>query len=183
MTTASDLAQDDTKPDMTPMIDVVFLMIIFFVCIDFKVLEAKLPAFLPKDLGSSPAHVEPQEQLSVRIRVAAPGTPIYRDGAHAGILDAATGRRARFVLENHRVEWEVGPRRLYSVQDALAELSRIAEDPANQVPDADAGSRKLIACVIEADRGTYYADVARTADACREAGFVDIHFGGGLGPR
>ena len=42
-------AQEEVKPDMTPMIDVVFLMIIFFICIDFKVLESKLPAYLPKD--------------------------------------------------------------------------------------------------------------------------------------
>ncbi len=31
-------AQEEVKPDMTPMIDVVFLIIIFFICIDFKVL-------------------------------------------------------------------------------------------------------------------------------------------------
>ena len=36
---AIDDAQEEAKSDMTPMIDVVFLMIIFFVCIDFKVLE------------------------------------------------------------------------------------------------------------------------------------------------
>ena len=46
--------------DMTPMIDVVFLLIIFFLCIDFKILEAKLPAYLPKDKGS-----QPEEELLV----------------------------------------------------------------------------------------------------------------------
>ena len=34
----------EAEMDMTPMIDVVFLLIIFFLCIDFRVLEAKLPA-------------------------------------------------------------------------------------------------------------------------------------------
>jgi hypothetical protein len=39
-----------------------------------------------------------------------------------------------------------------------------------------------MSCVIEAYPGTYYDDVAKTADACNEAGFAEINFGGGLGP-
>ena len=49
------------------MIDVVFLLIIFFLCIDFKILEAKLPAYLPKDKGSATTEMEPIEQLPVLI--------------------------------------------------------------------------------------------------------------------
>ncbi|MDF1837417.1 MAG: biopolymer transporter ExbD, partial [Planctomycetota bacterium] len=38
--------------DMTPMIDVTFLLLIFFMCtLKFKVLEGKLTAYLPKDVG------------------------------------------------------------------------------------------------------------------------------------
>ena len=43
-------AEEEAEGDMTPMIDAVFLLIIFFLCIDFKTLEAKLPAYLPKDI-------------------------------------------------------------------------------------------------------------------------------------
>ena len=64
-----DDVQEEVKPDMTPMIDTVFLMIIFFVCIDFKVLESKLSAFLPKDRGMQAAIAEPQEALSISINV------------------------------------------------------------------------------------------------------------------
>ena len=62
--------------DMTPMIDVVFLMIIFFLCIDFRVLEAKLPAFLPRDRGGS-LTADPIEQLSVRVHRVAEGQKHY----------------------------------------------------------------------------------------------------------
>ena len=37
---------------MTPMIDVTFLLLIFFMCtLKFKTLEGKLAAYLPKDVG------------------------------------------------------------------------------------------------------------------------------------
>ncbi len=38
-----DAVDEEAEMDMTPMIDVVFLLIIFFLCIDFRILEAKLP--------------------------------------------------------------------------------------------------------------------------------------------
>jgi biopolymer transport protein ExbD len=175
--------QEEVKWDMTPMIDTVFLMIIFFVCIDFKVLESKLSAYLPKDSGTKAAIAEPQEMLPVRIYVESPGVPEYGSGGAAGTVDPATKRPQRFVLKDHRVRWEVGPKPVYSVQELTAELKRIALDPASQVPDRDTGGRKLLGCVIEALPGTYYDDVAKTADACNEAGFREISFGSGLGGR
>ena len=178
---ALDDAQEEVKPDMTPMIDVVFLMIIFFICIDFKVLESKLPAYLPKDKGSQTDVVEPQEQLSVKIHVDAAGTPEYPNGVAAGTINPNSGRPYRFTLKGHKVKWEVGPKPLYNLQDVKNELERIARDPSSQVPDKETGGRKLMGCVIEAYPGTFYEDVAKTADACKDAGFVEINFGGGLG--
>jgi biopolymer transport protein ExbD len=177
---ALDDVQEEVKPDMTPMIDVVFLMIIFFICIDFKVLESKLPAYLPKDKGSQSTVVEPQEQLSVKIYVEKAGTPKYERGS-AGAIDPATGRLYRFKLENHVVKWEVGPKPLYNLTDVKTELERIARDPSSQVPDKETGGKKLMSCVIEAYPGTFYEDVAKTTDACSAAGFKEINYGGGLG--
>lgn len=176
-------AQEEVKPDMTPMIDVVFLMIIFFICIDFKVLESKLPAFLPKDKGSQSTIVEPMEQLSVKVHVETAGTPEFPEGATATTVNKNTGRPYRFKLNGHRVRWEVGPKPLYKIEDVKNELRRIALDPSSQVPDKETGGKKLMSCVIEAYPGTYYDDVSRTADACHEAGFQEINFGGGLGEK
>ena len=176
-------AQEEVKPDMTPMIDVVFLMIIFFICIDFKVLESKLPAYLPKDKGSQSTVVEPQEQLSIGVYSEVDGTPDYsKSGGVAGI-NPMTKRPYRFVLKNHKVKWVVGPKPLYNIEDVKKELERIARDPASQVPDKEKGGKKLMGCVIEAHPGVYYEDVAKTADACHEAKFVEINFGGGLGAK
>ncbi|HEX6811821.1 MAG TPA: biopolymer transporter ExbD [Planctomycetota bacterium] len=175
--------QEEVKPDMTPMIDTVFLMIIFFVCIDFKVLESKLTAYLPKDGGSAASIAEPQELLSIRVFVETPGNKKYEAGGAAGLVHEGTKRPYRFVLEDHRVRWEVGPRHCASIQELTAELKRVALDPASKVPDKDTGGSKLIGCVIEAHAGTYYDDVAKTADACNEAGFKEINFGTALGGR
>jgi hypothetical protein len=178
--TALEDAQEEVKPDMTPMIDVVFLMIIFFICIDFKVLESKLPAFLPKDKGSQSTVVEPQVQLSVKVRVDSRGTPVYPPGVSPGQL-AGNKRPYRFKLENHRVKWEVGPKPLGDIEAVKRELTAIARDPNSQVDDKEKGGKKLMGVVIEPYPGACYEDVAKTTDACRAAGFTDINFGGGLG--
>lgn len=169
---------DEYQTDMTPMIDVVFLLIVFFICIDFKVLEAKLDAFLPTDKGSSPDLVQPVEQLSVRVLVSKQGTRLYPHGEAP--IGAATGRPTRYQLEGHRVHFEVGAHTCQTLAEAKRQLDRLAGDPNSMIPD-DAGGRKLMACVVEGFPGTRYDDVARTADVCRAAGFADIQFGGGMG--
>jgi len=155
---------------MTPMIDVVFLLIVFFLCIDFKVLESKLDAFLPTDRGGSPTIVQPEEQLVVRVHVDQPGTAI-KDPK----------RPTRFKLEGHKVRLEIGPNVCRSLAASEQELVRVASDPSSQIPDRETGGRKLMSCVVEGYPGTRYDDIARAADLCRAAGFDDIHFGGGLG--
>jgi hypothetical protein len=147
------------------------------------VLEAKLPAFLPRDRGGSPARIEPELQLAVRVHVTSPGRKVVHGPADAAGRDPATGRPARHRLHDHRVAWEVGPRRFDDLAAAAAELARLAADPAHHVPDPETGERRPIACVVEGLRGSCYDDVARAADACRAAGFTRIHFGGGMDPR
>jgi len=178
-----DDAHGESKPDMTPMIDVVFLMIVFFVCIDFQVLESKLGAFLPKDKGGGPSVAPPQEQLSVRILVDEAGVPKFERGGPGGV-DKATGRSFRFEVEGHRVRYQVGPGTFDSIAGLTVELARIAKSPRSTVEDVSKpGTKKLLPCVIEAFPGSYYDDVAKVADACREAGFVEVQFSGGLGAR
>ena len=71
MSVVEDMAKEEVKMDMTPMIDVVFQLIIFFMCnIKYKTLEGRLDAFLPKDVGvnSAPA-TQPPEKVEVVIKV------------------------------------------------------------------------------------------------------------------
>jgi len=163
----------DARRDMTPMIDCVFLMIVFFVCLDFRTLEAKLPSFLPRDRGIHPNRVDPEPQLSVRVVCESYGTE-RPDPARSG----------RAILDDHRVHWQVGPRTIGSAEELRAELQRLAADPAMQVADEERpGQRRLVDCVIEPGPGAVYDDAARTADVLAAAGFTTIQWGGGAGAR
>ena len=177
---ALDDAQEEATADMTPMIDVVFLMIIFFICIEFKVLESKLDAFLPTDKGSQSTVVEPEEQLSIKIHVEAKGNPDYSKYGGKGI-NPNTERPNRFALIGHKVRYEIGPKPVGTLAAVKAELDRIAGDPSSMIPDKKTGGKKLMSCVIEPYPGTYYEDVAKTNDAANAAGFKEVNFGGGLG--
>jgi biopolymer transport protein ExbD len=67
---------EEVKVELTPMIDVVFLLLIFFiVTMKFKVLEGKLVTELPKDVGVNSGEVEDLlEKLEIDI-VADPSQP------------------------------------------------------------------------------------------------------------
>ena len=61
---------EEVPMELTPMIDVVFLLLIFFiVTIKFKVLEGKLETELPKDVGVNAGEVEELlEKIEIDIR-------------------------------------------------------------------------------------------------------------------
>jgi biopolymer transport protein ExbD len=175
-------AQEELKMDMTPMIDVVFLLIIFFLCIDFKILEAKLPAYLPKDKGAQTFQVDPMEQLSVKIIEERPGHKVARkEGHEPGVINPKSGRPYPYRLEGHRVRWEVGPRTISDLTKLKEELSRIASDKTLWQVDKVTNVPKPMPVVVEPAAGAVYEDVANTVDAVKAAGFVEINFGGGMG--
>ncbi len=173
--------EEEAKMDMTPMIDVVFLLIIFFLCIDFRILEAKLPAYLPKDVGAHTTEVEPQEKLNIMIICDNFGTKIPRRQATA--QEAEAGIEPSYRLEGHQVRWKIGPTPFQSSDALLEALRKIATDTSRFQRDKETGELKPMSVVIEPGPDTTYGDVATTLDAVREAGFEDISFGGGLGAR
>ena len=143
-----DDAQEEADVDMTPMIDVVFLLIIFFLCIDFKTLEAKLPAYLPKDKGSQTTESEPVEQLSVKIICDNWGNEVARKKTMRHLDAKANG--LAYQLQNHEVHFMINAKR-YNDLDTLGKaLKKIASDPSRRVPDKDnPGKKKVMPVVIE----------------------------------
>lgn len=57
--------------DMTSMIDVVFLLLIFFILMPFKTSESRLESHLPKDTGPSNSQqpIPPVDKIDIRIRL------------------------------------------------------------------------------------------------------------------
>ncbi len=66
-----ELSEDEAKLQLTPMIDVSFLILIFFMCLPFKTLEGKLQAFLPTDKGINPTPQEPPNEFKVSVHIVA----------------------------------------------------------------------------------------------------------------
>ena len=165
-----DEVQKEAEMDMTPMIDVVFLLIIFFLCIDFKILEAKLPAYLPKDKGSQDFEVEPQEQLRIKIVCEDRGEEQLRP------------KRKSYRLVGHKVHYTVGPKKVETLAELKEELTIIRDDDNRRVPDLkNLGKTKLVGVVIEPGVNVVYGDVAPCVDVIAALDFTDINFGGGLG--
>lgn len=165
----ADRAPDAERGDMTSMIDCVFLMIVFFVCCDFRTLEAKLPSFLPRDCGGS-SRIAPEPQIEIAVLCDEPGVR-RRDERHP----------SRIRVDGHRVHWQVGPRTVRDFAALRHELARLAADPALRVRDPDDPSRQCLArCLVLPGAGVYHDDAVRAADACRAAGFDRVAWSAGV---
>ncbi len=163
-------AQQEMRLDMTPMIDVVFLLIIFFLCIDFRVLEAKLPAYLPRE-GTGRLSSEPRDVLRVEIHVDQAGVSRLRDERNPA---------AGHYFEGHEVEWKVGPKPIRGLVELKETLSSIAKDESRLQRNAATGQLEPMPVVIEPGPGVAYGDTTQTADAVQAAGFREISFGNSL---
>ena len=61
---------DDTELNMTPMIDIVFQLIIFFLLsLKFKTVDNRIDSMLPKDRGLAPTPTFPEDFLKIKIKV------------------------------------------------------------------------------------------------------------------
>jgi biopolymer transport protein ExbD len=64
-------ATEEVEMQMTPMIDVTFLLLIFFLCsIKFKLLDGKMQTYLPRDLGVNTTPIEVDlEKIEVQMEI------------------------------------------------------------------------------------------------------------------
>ena len=160
------VSKEDCKLEMTPMIDVTFLLLIFFMCtLKFKTLEGKLAAYLPKDVGVNTMQAEPIPKVEIQLRVVTAGTKYDPRGSRFGEWSGKPG--TRYSNGDDRViQYSIGPRKtnsLAEVQDRLKALHREDEKrPAT----------------IDARPGTIYADVVKVLDAALDAGFTEVTFVG-----
>ena len=152
--------RDEDRLDMTPMIDVTFLLLVFFMCtLQFKTLEGKLSAFLPKDVGpqSTPSPEDPIEHIEVFLEVLDPGTRRFGVGIAPG--------RYHFG-EDRRLEYRVGPRRGYDLdflRRRLVELRR--SNPERQA-------------MIAPLEGVVHEEVVEVLDVMLDVGLTEVRIQG-----
>lgn len=82
----------EVKMEFTPMIDVVFLLLIFFMCtLKFKTLENKLATYLPTDKGLNThfEELEPVEKIRVKLSMSGQRTICYINGKSVGEMPGA----------------------------------------------------------------------------------------------
>ncbi len=162
MSVLENIGKEEAKMDMTPMIDVVFQLIIFFMCnIKYKVLEGRLDAYLPKDVGVNSGEAVDIEKVEITIKVVEVGE--RRDPKDMNQPWDGTGT---FEYLGRKLSYQIGPRKtadVAEVKKVLAQLHR--EDP----------ERKS---TIDCRSGTIYADMIPVLDAAVDAGFTDITFVG-----
>jgi biopolymer transport protein ExbD len=139
---------EEAPMELTPMIDVTFLLLIFFlVTLKFKVLEGKLPTFLPKDVG---VNASPVQDLLEKLEVylVPGGTTQTRDGGTLNMQVSLQGVKVPSLLTFH---------------DRLAAMR--ARDPELKV-------------TLYPQKGINYEQVVKVVDECVRAQLTDITFAG-----
>ena len=110
MSMLKQIAEEESKLEMTPMIDVTFLLLIFFMCtIKFKTLEGKLEAFLPKDVGVNASDAPPKEKIDIVIKTVKPGRKVEADAyeKRGEIIPYNEAEGGEFYLVDHEVSYKV----------------------------------------------------------------------------
>ena len=168
MSVLSDIVEEEINMEMTPMIDVTFLLLIFFLLtLKFKVLEGKLMAYLPKDVGVNSSPAEPKEKVEIIISIPSgkTGSKVYAADPNKGAAwQGETDRRFEFV--GREPVYQIGPRRTKKVD----ELARWLKDLYRKDPEAPT--------TIDCRKGTVYGDMVPVLDAAVAANFEKITFVG-----
>ena len=150
------------KMDMTPMIDVVFQLMIFFMCtIKFKTLEGKLSAYLPKDVGVNSSDAEPLEKVDIILKQVKEGSKRhpFKDLPWSGTGPFKYG-------PDRVVSYKVGSKEMKDLEDLKARLKILHE----ATPER--------AATIDSYPGVVYGDMVSVLDVTVQAGFTDITFKG-----
>ena len=176
-----ELAAEEVEMEMTPMIDVTFLLLIFFMCtLKFKVLEGKLAAYLPKDVGVNSSQAEPIEKVEILIRVREAGLKLSGDGKE--LYDDPTGKKRHTWNRNpakgtvRLLEYSIMGFRTNDIVEVEDRLTKIHTQRAAQL--AITNPDKKVPATIDARGDTVYGDITPLLDAALNAGFEDLTFVG-----
>ena len=161
-------SRQDLPLQMTPMIDVTFQLLIFFLCsIKFRTLEGKLGAHLPRDVGVNASLSQPLDRVEVQIHVVREGRKVDELDPSLPYVPEVQGRAYRYV--DRELRYSIGPR---STSDpAVLKAWLLEQVGVNRREDG-----KPRPCAIDPRKGVVYEDVVTVLDAAWEARFEEIAF-------
>jgi biopolymer transport protein ExbD len=175
MSILQDIASEEAELEMTPMIDVTFLLLIFFMCtIKFKTLEGKLAAYLPKDVGVNASDAEPKEKIDIYINMIKPGHRVLADYEKTKQEVKWNGPTdGEFYLVGHEVKYRVIRDTYDGDKDGIKKIRRKLTDLHRADPER--------AVTLKPMQGVVYADIIPILDTVIEVGFSDVTFAGSYG--
>ncbi len=142
----------DARLQLTSMIDVVFLLLLFFLCSPFKSPEGELDACMPKDKGpeDTPVVLDEIPPLQVSLKHVRGGAPRVL----FGVMPIPSNRDGRSGSSEPDFEWL-----------------------AAKLVGMGSGAGGDVKVKIDSDPLVQYGYVVKTLNACTKAGVTDIRFG------
>jgi len=165
---------EEVKPDMTPMIDVTFLLLIFFiVTLKFKTLEGRLDSNLPKDMGSKTSEQEEIDKIDIVMRIASPGNlqpdPETRTKSKPqGRLNHYVGRVLRLSVGTTSFTVRMDE---FGADGLLVDLSKLRRA-------LDGFDVEETPVTLDAREDIVYADVIGVLDVVISEGYQKVSFAG-----
>jgi biopolymer transport protein ExbD len=151
------------KPDMNPMIDIVFQLLIFFlVTMKFKTLDMKIEAFLPTDRGLAATITKLEEKPKI--------VAVLKRRSAGGVLEKST----RVRVQNQTI----------GTSDK-ADTWKLLTSKAKEILDrhlANSGAIEDVKGEVDASPLVPTGDVVRAVDAFIAAGLQDVTFIGAPPP-
>jgi len=161
----------EVKTDMTPMIDVTFLLLIFFiVTLKFKILEGRLDAALPKDRGTSTSEAEEIDKIDILIKVAEPGELIDEKGTKGLLL--YEGREIKVQIGEQKFRYN--PFAITNPEDPIPELTTFLQ----ALLDSPEYSIDETPVSLDARKGVVYGDIVVLLDVVIREKFQKVSFAG-----
>ena len=161
----------EVKTDMTPMIDVTFLLLIFFiVTLKFKILEGRLDAALPKDRGTSTSEAEEIDKIDILIKVAEPGELIDEKGTKGLLL--YEGREIKVQIGEQKFRYN--PFAITNPEDPIPELTTFLQT----LLDSPEYSIEETPVSLDARKGVVYGDIVVLLDVVIREKFQKVSFAG-----